>query len=225
MSKTADQMVTAAMRLLNAIDAAETPAATELQQGREALSDLLRAQHSDAASTYLIERHTFTLPAQQSQFIISMAADADLKRDAVVVRDIWANDTSPNVNRPVYPGSEDEVVRTTSPGIPTKWFQERRADGGVRVTVWQMPRVSCPLLISVGERVPELPTGDTVVPLPPEATTQAEYLLAMRCRKQWGVALADIQDVLQIASGASDEWMRRSRGVRTLRMMHEGRAR
>ena len=69
MSMTAQELIKAAMRLINATADGETPTASEMADGLEALKIMLRSWSSDNLMIYFIEQETLTLTGASSYTI------------------------------------------------------------------------------------------------------------------------------------------------------------
>ena len=145
---TAADVITKALHLFGIIDQTEQGTPTDIANNVAVLNDLLRQEQADGACQYLIKRANVQLPPGTPQQIYSFSvgtANAGylVQADAVAVRAIWMNDINLTVNRETRMAPIADVVRTTYPGIITKWHQERQTDGSVLVTAWQ-PRAPRP---------------------------------------------------------------------------------
>lgn len=221
---TAAEVITRALRLFGIIDVTEDATPEDIAKNVSILTDLLRNEQSDGACQYLMNRTTVTLPAGTAQQIYSFyvgTANPDylVQVDAVAVRAIWINDINLTVNRETRMGPIADVVRTTSPGIITKWHPERQVDGSVRITAWQPPARASQALIEYGGRIPELTAGTDVVGLPPEGIHDATLLLGRRVYKSYGVVPQPTDVIFQDAQRVNDRWRDWARGQQWLRMV------
>lgn len=226
MTATAAYVITQALRLFGIIDQTESPTPTDIANNVAVLNDLLRNEQADGAVQYLMKRATAQLPAGVSGQIYSFSigtADPSylLQVDAVAVKAIWMNDINLTVNRETRQGPIADVVRTTYPGIITKWHQERQADGSVLVTAWQPPRASAQALIEIGGRLPAITAvdGSDVVALPPEGIHDATLLLGRRVCTSYGRDPAAVGLVAQDAEAVNKRWRDWARGQQWLRFV------
>lgn len=224
MTATATEIITSALRLFGVIDQMEPPTPTDIANNVITLNDLLRNEQADGACQYLIRRLTAQLPpgvnGQIYSFSIGTADAAYLvQQDAVAVRAIWMNDINVTVNREIRMVPSVDVVRTTYPGIITKWHQERQSDGSVLVTAWQPPNRTARALIEYGARLPLITSGDTVVPLPPEGVHDAALLLGRRVYKSYGVVLQPTDVIIQDSERVNARWRDWARGQQWLRFV------
>ena len=206
---TAAEVIKNAMHLFGITDQTEDPTATDIANNVKILNDLLRSDHVDGAAQYLMNRIAANIPSGISgvisSFVIGTAqADYLVKVDAVAVKSIWCADISPTVNRETRQAPITDVVRTTFPGIITKWHQERQIDGSIRVTVWQPPNNVTPCLIEYGGRISAITAtdGSDEVELPPEGIHDVTLLLGRRIMGTYGrnpqavaVQLADSETI------------------------------
>lgn len=227
MTTTAAQLITNALRLFRVIDQTESPTPTDIANNVPILNDLLRAEQADGACQYLMKLVTAQLPAGAPQqvfsFFIGTAETSYLvQTDAVAVKSLWVNDVNMTVNRETRgPAPKADVVRTTYPGIITKWHQERQADGSILVTAWQPPRVTAQALFDLGTRLPLISAADgsDVVALPPEGIHDATLLLGRRVYGSYGVVLQQTDVIVQDAERVNRRWRDWARGQQWLRMV------
>lgn len=223
---TALQIITSALRLFGIIDQTETAQPADIANNVVILNDLLRNEQADGACQFLIRRLTASLPAgvngQIYSFSIGVADTAYLvQQDAVAVRAIWANDINLTVNRETRMAPIADVVRTTYPGIITKWHQERQSDGSVLVTAWQPPRSTTQTLIEYGARLAAITAvdGSDVVALPPEGIHDATLLLGRRICTSYGRSMEAVGVIAQDAERVNMQWRDYARGQQWLRFV------
>lgn len=223
---TAAQIITNALRLFGIIDQTETAQPTDIANNVVVLNDLLRAEMADGAVQFLMKRTTAQLPQGVNGQIYSFSiGTADLSYlvqvDAVAVKAIWMNDINLTVNRETRMAPIADVVRTTYPGIITKWHQERQSDGSVLVTAWQAPRAPAQALIEYGGRLPAITAADgsDVVALPPEGIHDATLLLGRRVCSSYGRSMEAVGIIAQDAERVNMRWRDWARGQQWLRMV------
>jgi len=221
---TAADIITTALRLFGIIDQTEPAAPADLTNNTIILNDLLRADNADGACQYLIKRVAVQLPAGVTGSVYSFTVGVSdplyaVQRDAVAVRAIWMNDINLTVNRETRMAPIADVVRTTYPGIITKWHQERHADGSVLITAWQPPRSTVNALIEYGGRLAPIVDASSVVELPPEGVHDAALLLGRRIFSSYGKSPNDIVVILQDAERVNARWRDWARGQQWLRFV------
>jgi len=223
---TAAQIITNALRLFGILDVTEDPAPDDIAKNVSVLTDLLRNEQADAACQYLIKRTTAQLPAgvsgQPYSFTVGNANPSyEVQVDAVAVRQIWLNDINLTVNRETRMAPIADVVRTTVPGIITKWAPERQTDGSVKINAWMPPRAPSPALIEYGGRVPALTAedGSDTVALPPEGVHDATLLFGRRIYKSYGVVPQPTDVIFADAERVNMRWREWARGQQWLRFV------
>jgi len=223
---TAAQIIAEALHLFGILDAAEQPQAADIANNVIVLNDLLRAEQADGACQYLIKRLAVTLPpgtnGQVYTFVVGNGSPGYLVQvDAVAVRAIWMNDINLTVNRETRMAPIADVVRTTYPGIVTKWHQERQTDGSVLITAWQPPRAPAKALIEYGGRLALIsaPDGSDVVALPPEGIHDATLLLGRRIMGSYGRVLSQTDPIIADAERVNARWRDYARGQMWLRFV------
>jgi len=225
--QTAAAIITKALRLFGIIDQTEDPTATDLANNVAVLNDLLRNEQCDGACQYLMKMATVMLPPGVAgsiyTFQIGTASNTYvLQADAVAVKAMWMQDVSPTVNRETRMGPKADVVRTTFPGIITKWHQERQADGSILITAFQPPRATVQALIEYGQRIPALTAADgsDVVTLPEEGVHDATLLLGLTVCGSYGRPADKIDPVLLARAQQVDKrWRDWARGQQWLRFV------
>jgi hypothetical protein len=206
-----------AMHLYGILDQAEHPDPIDIANNVIVLNDMLRSEHMDGASQYLIRRIVVTAPAGVQGSIYSFT----LPVDAVAIRAIWCNDISPNVNRETRQAPIADVVRTTYPGIITKWHQERQTDGSITITAWQPPRTATTCLIEYGGRINALTASDgsDEVTLPPEGIHDATLMLGRRIHGTYGRNPQAIAAILADSDTINRRWRDWAKGQQWLRFV------
>lgn len=226
MTVTAAQIITKAMHLFGILDQTENPTTTDIANNVLILNDLLRAQMADAACQYTIKRVAAQLPrginGQVYTFSIGTTLPSYLVQvDAVAVRQMWANDVNITVNRTTRMAPMNDVVRTTYPGIVTKWHQERQSDNSVLMTAWAPPRAITPVLIEYGGRLPLISAADgsDVVALPSEGIYDATLLLGRAIYKSYGIMPGPTDIIFQDAERVNARWRDYARGQQWLQIV------
>lgn len=223
---TAADIIAQALQRFGIIDITEDPTAADIAKNVPVLNNLLRAEQADGACQYLINRVSAQLPPGASQQIYSFnvgtgSAAYAVQVDAVAVRSIWLNDINLTLNRETRISPISDVLRTTYPGIITKWHQERQSDGSVRITAWQPPRAAVTALIEYGGRVPLISNADgsDVVTLPPEGINDAVLLLGRSIMGSYGRVLPPTDPIVMDAERANARWRDWARGQQWLRFV------
>lgn len=220
---TAADIITQALHLFGIVDQTEQPTATDIANNVTILNNLLRAEQADGACQYLIRRTSVQLPpgANQQIYTFTVGTGAVVNVDAVAVRSIWMNDINLTVNRETRMAPIADVVRTTYPGIITKWHQERQADGSVLVTAWQPPRAASTALIEYGGRLALISAADgsDTVALPPEGIHDATLLLGRRVMGSYGRVISPTDPIVIDAERVNARWRDWSRGQQWLRFV------
>lgn len=223
---TAAELIEETLHLFAIIDQTETPQPADIANNVKVLNHLLRAEQADGAAQYLMRTVPATLPAGVSGQVYTFSlgvsnADYAVQVDAVAVKAIWLNDINVTVNRETRMAPKADVVRTTFPGIITKWHQERQADGSVLITAWQPPNRAVPALIEYGSRIAAITAADgsDVVALPPEGIQDACLLLGRRIFASYGKSANDIAVQLQDAERVNRSWRDWARGQQWLRFV------
>lgn len=227
MTDTAASIIKKALHLYGIVDQTEDPTPVDIANNVTVLNDLLRNEQADGAAQYLMNRTLVTLPAGASGSIYSFSIgtaspDYLVQVDAVAMKSLWMNDINLTVNRETRMGPMADMVRTTYPGIITKWHPERQSDGSVRITAWQPPRAAAQALIEYGGRLPAITAtdGSDVVALPPEGIMDAVLLLGLTVCGSYGRPSDKIDPVLlSRAKAVNDRWRQWARGQQWLRFV------
>src|SRR5712671_2973227 len=223
---TAAEIITGALRLFGIIDETETAQPADITNNVIVLNNLLRAEMADGACQYTIRRVNVTLPQgvpnQPYSFSIGTGSAAYLvQADAVAMRSLWMNDINLTINRETRQAPMTDILRTMSPGIITKWHQERQADGSVLVSAFQPPRAQANALIEYGGRLAAITAidGSDVVALPPEGILDAELLLGRKIFGSYGRSPEAVGIVAQDAEKVNLRWRDWARGQQWLRFL------
>lgn len=219
---TAAELITNSLRLFGIVDQTEDASDADISSGVPVLNDLLRSQQADGAAQFLMRTVTVTLPpgVRGSVYTFVVGSGQTVDVDAVGIKAIWMNDINLTVNRETRQAPKTDVVRTTYPGIITKWHQERQADGSILVTAWQPPNRASQALIEYGGRIAAITAGDSVLELPPEGIHDATLLFGRRVCGGYGRPLGSLDPVLaQDCERVNRAWRDWARGQQWLRFL------
>lgn len=223
---TALDIINKTLHLFGIIDETEDAQGADISNNVKILNDLLRAEQADGAAQFLMKRATATLPQGTTGSVYTFSigtADPDylVQVDAVGIKALWMNDIGLTVNRETRQAPIADVVRTTYPGIITKWHQERQTDGSILVTAWQPPRISAQCLIEYGGRIAAITAADgsDTVGLPPEGIHDACLLLGRRIYKSYGIIPGPTDVIFADADRVNDAWRQWARGQQWLRFV------
>jgi hypothetical protein len=223
---TAAAIIEDALHLYGVLDQTEAPTTTDIANNVKVLNNMLRADHVDGASQYLMNRVRTTVPpgtlGEIYSFVIGTAKPEYLVQvDAVAVKSIWCNDVSPTVNRETRQAPTVDVVRTTYPGIITKWHQERQIDGSIRITAWQPPTAATACLIEYGGRINALtnPDGSDEIAMPPEGIYDVTLMLGRRIIGTYGRNPQAVGIILQDSEIIDRRWRDWAKGQQWLRLI------
>jgi hypothetical protein len=220
---TAAQVISNTMHLYGITDQTEEPTPVEIANTVTVLNDMLRSEHMDGAAQYLMNRIVATVPAgsQGDVYSFSVGLNGTVKVDAVAIKAIWCNDIGPAVNRETRQAPMSDCVRTTYPGIITKWHQERQIDGSIRVTAWQPPRSATTCLIEYGGRTKALTASDgsDAVSLPPEGIHDITLMLGRRIYGTYGRNPQAIAAILADSEVVDRRWRDWAKGQQWLRFV------
>jgi hypothetical protein len=223
---TAAAIIANAMHLYGILDQTEQPTPVDIANNVIILNDMLRSDHVDGAAQYLMTRKLATLPPGASgsiySFVVGTAQSSyPIQFDAVAIKSIWCNDIGATVNRETRQAPMVDVVRTTFPGIITKWHQDRQIDGSILVTAWQPPRSAVPCLIEYGGRITALTAADgsDTVGLPPEGIHDVTMMLGRRIFGAYGRNPQAVAAILQDSETIDRRWRDWAKGQQWLRMI------
>lgn len=223
---TSGAVITNALHLFGIVDQVESPTPADMAACVPVLSDMMRNEHADGAAQYLMGLTTATLPVGVSgsvySFSIGTAQSSYLvQKDAVGMKALWMNDINMTVNRETRQAPKADVVRTTYPGIITKWHTERQVDGSVLVYAWQPPRFAAAALIEYGGRMPALTdlTGGDTINIPPEGIHDVTLLFGRRICQAYGRTIEGVGIIGQDAEAVNKRWRDWARGQQWLRFV------
>ena len=223
---TAATIIENALHLYGILDQTEHATAVDIANNVIVLNEMLRSEHVDATMQYLIDRKIVAVPPGTTgsiySFIIGTAKPSyPIQIDAVAVKAIWCNDISPTVNRETRQAPIADVVRTTFPGIITRWHQERQVDGSIRITAWQPPRTATACLIEYGARLPAITAADgsDTVGLPPEGIHDVTLMLGRRIFGTYGRNPQAVAAILQDSDAIDRRWRDWAKGQQWMRFV------
>lgn len=218
---TARDIITDGLHLFGIIDDTEEAQPSDFEKGIPVLNSMLRSEYMDGAVQYLMRLQTATLPVaivgEPYSFVIG--PNGDIPVDAVALKSLWCNDLNSRVNRETRQAPMADVVRTTNPGIITRWHQRRQVDGSIIVNAWQPPRMATKVLIEYGARAAEITGPDSDVTVPPEGIHELTLLYGRRICSAYGRAFDATTPVGMDAVAVHDKWKQWARGQQWLRFV------
>ncbi len=133
---TRDAMITRALRILGVIAQGESPTATMITEGSEALNDLVKAWEADGMPLWAIRQYDMPLTANQADYVFgpssAIATDKPLRMSA----GFFHNGTS-NIDIPMVVLTRDEYNRLgnkTATGQPVQfWYNPEKTTGTLHV--------------------------------------------------------------------------------------------
>lgn len=212
------------LHLFGILDITEDPATTDLAIGVKLLNNLLRNEQADGAAQYFMQLVNITLPAGvngvEYSFTIGAGNSFTVNADAVALKSLWIKDIG-ITSRETRESPMTDVVRTTFPGMITKWHQRRQADGSLIINAWQPPRASFPALIEYGGRCPLLAAADgsDTLPMPPEGVHDATLLFGLRACTAYGKDPNSAGLIAQQAIAVDTKWKQWARGRQWMRFL------
>lgn len=124
MAKTASDLIKASLRKIGVIAAGETPSASEIQDGLDALQGMLDSWSTNDLLPVSETEETFSLVADQSEYTMGSGGDFDTSRptDIIGINFVDSNDTELPLNKLTLEQWRNIGLRTFKSTIPTDFY-------------------------------------------------------------------------------------------------------
>lgn len=204
---TARTLVTASLRKIGAIGAAETPAATEANQAFEELNRMLSAWSTEGLLIYTPTRETLTLTPGTAGYTMGTSGTFSSTRAQrileVLIRDA---SQSPAVEYPVDIINLQQWVEIPARDTQSSIASHAYADGGYpreTVNLYPVPSTAHTLVIYSEKPLSSISTLDTEVSLPPGYEDTIIYNLAVRLAPDYGKTVSTEVTIIAVEGKAS----------------------
>jgi hypothetical protein len=197
--------VAAALRLIGAVAAGETPAAQESSDGLSSLNRMINSWSAEGLLIHAITAESpLTLTAGDGAYTLGTSGDITTRPQEIVAAVI--RDASNSLDQPVKILSASEYAalpdKTAQADYPTSLYD----DGGYpqrTITLYPVPAAAHKLVLYTKRALTEISTLDTSVSLPPGYDDAIVFNLAMRLAPEYGRTVPDAVAVLATEAKAS----------------------
>lgn len=184
--RTALDIISKAMRHINALAVGETPSASELEDGLLALNDVLETWNIESLSVFGSLPTTYTTVAGVNTYTIGPNGDWDGPRPANIAAAYCS------VNGVDFPVSEWTLQEWM--GQPIKTVQQQITERFVfvndaplaKVILWPTPLYATPFTINFNQQLSTVTSGADVLYLAPGYTRALQYAVAVEMQAEYG---------------------------------------
>ena len=202
---TAKKIIMRALRLLGAIPTGEEIAASELEDGRDALNHMLDSWNTEGLVVNTLATAPFALIAGQADYEIGADGDFDTIRPTKLEQgQVWLNaDGTDRMLNPLTREEWNAIPDKSTSGTPKYYWYNRAFPKG---EIWFYPKPNAadtitfyiPFLLNQITRAQSV--SDSVFALPPGYAEAVIYGLAIRLAPEYGKPAS--MEILEIANNA-----------------------
>ncbi len=175
---TGTSIITRALRMCGAIDAIETPSATDLANGLDALNELISSMSIARGLIYAQTTETLTLTIGDGSYSIGTGADFNTARPLAIES---AYITSNGVDTPLYISGRNEynaLADKSTQGLPgTLYYDPTFTNGNVRF--YPVPDAAYVVTVSTWKEISQIAAVGDSVSLPEYLLTYLKVALAI----------------------------------------------
>jgi hypothetical protein len=187
-SRTALDIITKAMRHLNALAVGEVPTASELEDGIYALNDVIETWNIENLSIYGSLPTTYSTVAGQNTYTMGPGGDWN------GIRPMGIAAAYCSVNGVDFPISEWTLQEWM--GQPIKTVQQQITERFVfvndaplaKVILWPTPLYATTITLNYNQKIAAITSGSDVLNLAPGYTRALQYAVAVEMQSEYGGA-------------------------------------
>lgn len=195
MTITAQDLVTRAMKALQALGSDEVPTAAESNDGLTALNAMIDSWSNENLMLYQIQEQSFTLSVGVSQYTIGSGGTINVTRPLVITQ-AYVQDTSTNkylmkiVERPEWNELTTSGSQETSQ-IPEILFYDPAFPLGI-INIFPVPLLSYSVYFDSRLQLSQLATLTTALSLPVGYERALVYNLAVEISSMFGIPIPPV---------------------------------
>ena len=201
---TVNTLITATLRLIGVVAAAETPRAEDTQDAFARLNDMVDAWASERLTIYQSVRTTKILTASQASYTIGTAGNIAIARpiflDAVALLSGTTEYPVELLTEEAWNAISQKTLEST---WPTKAYYNPTYPSGT-LSLWPVPTDStASLVLYVPTAVPQFTSTGQTVSVPPGYQEALRYNLAVRLCPEFGRVLDPVVAALAVETKAA----------------------
>ena len=206
MARTARDLITRSLRIINVLQSGESPDATDAADALLAFNHMLDMWSADRLLAYLVQEvGPFNLTAGKAAYSIGPGGDIDTSLP-LAIEYAFTRDSS-GIDRPVNPIQADEYAaipyKSVGNTFPSVFWYFVTAPLG-QVTFYPVPPSGLTLRLGVWQAFTQLDSLDTVLILPAGCESALTYSLAEVLSIEYGRPVTP--DLARVAQSARARW-------------------
>ena len=188
-TRTRDQIISGALRNIGAIATGETPSASEIADGAEALNAMVKAWQAEGATLWLYDEEELSLTADKQSYTIGVGGDLDTVRPLEIMSARYHYYTA-KIDVPMEPMGRDEyfdIPLKSATGIPLQYYYDPQLSLGV-FYIWPVIKstTSDTIRMTLKSEVEDFDAAGDNPDFPKEWFRALKFNLAMEIAPEYG---------------------------------------
>lgn len=205
---TVRKLLLGALRLINVVQANETPTAEDMDITLEALEGMIDSWSNDSLMIYTMNPYQFDTVAGQQTYTLGPGGVWNTERPMAIQQATWhyqAAGIQP-VDMPIYLANDSQwssiAIKSLSTSIPTVLYDNGNYPLRT-ISLWPIPSPAQPITLWLMQPLMNLDNLDEEVTFPPGYARAFRYCLAVEIAPEFGKQVP--QEVIAIAGIAKSE--------------------
>lgn len=196
-----DDIIKGALRALSVIASGETPSASEITDGAEALNIMCKGWQAEDIGLWLIDTGTITLVADQQSYTIGTGGDLAVTKPLDIVEARFYNATAETETRMFRMSRQEyyDLPSKASEGTPTQYYPDRQLDL-IHMYIWPVwdDTTSDTIKVSVKTEVEDFDATSNTPDFPKEWYRALKFNLALEIAPEYGIE--PTQNLMRLAN-------------------------
>lgn len=179
MATTANKIITGALRLLKVKEAGEPADASELEDGLEALNELIQSWNNQKLMIPSLTQITHTLVSGTGNYTMGTGGDITTRPQKITSGTVKGSDNYEYILNRIYDQQYNDIqLKTLSTTYPYYYYYQTSYPLAT-LKLWPIPNQNYTLTLNVWDKLTEFATGASVVDLPPGYEKALRFNLAV----------------------------------------------
>jgi hypothetical protein len=205
---TVRKLLVGALRLINVVQANETPTADDMDITLEALEGMIDSWSNDDLMIYTMNPYTFQTVSGQQDYTLGPGGDWNTERPMQIQQAKWHYEAAgvQPVDMPIYLANDAQwasiTIKSLQTSIPTVLYDNGNYPLRT-ISLWPIPQPAQPIILWLAQPLLNFNNLDEVITFPPGYIRALRYCLAVEIAPEFGKQLTP--EIISIAGTSKAE--------------------